>query len=37
LCVVEALELAETNVPNGQTATEVILNAFHIEEPYVLS
>ena len=35
LLLVDVLELTETEVPDGRTTKEVILDAFQIEEPYV--
>jgi len=31
----DVLELTETDIPNGHTTEEVILDPFHIEAPYV--
>jgi hypothetical protein len=31
----DVLELTETDIPNGHTTKEVILDPFHIEPPYV--
>jgi len=33
---IEIFELTETEIPNGGTTKEVILDAFHTEEPYVV-
>jgi hypothetical protein len=32
---IEVVELSETEIPNGHTRREVILDAFEIAEPYV--
>jgi hypothetical protein len=31
----DVLEMTETEIPNGHTTKEVILDPFHIEAPYV--